>query len=174
MSRSQPLFLILLSIFACLLCRSPSFFLACVLLQLVSLLRDEYRRRGYEEVRSPLMYRRELWETSGHLAAYAENMYTVRPGLAPLPAPAATAAAPAASAVAAPAAVSDASAGSHEHKHSNSSCCSHTHEGEEEEPEEVFGLKPMNCPGHCLIFKHVSRSLRPVVSDHTWAPCEPY
>ncbi len=25
---------------------------------------------------------------------------------------------------------------------------------------ETFGLKPMNCPGHCLIFKHDTHSYR--------------
>lgn len=25
--------------------------------------------------------------------------------------------------------------------------------------KEDYGLKPMNCPGHCLLFKHASGSL---------------
>ena len=24
----------------------------------------------------------------------------------------------------------------------------------------IFGLKPMNCPGHCVMFKHTRRSYR--------------
>ena len=33
--------------------------------------------------------------------------------------------------------------------------------GEQEkiEAEEEFGLKPMNCPGHCLLFKHAAGKL---------------
>lgn len=26
--------------------------------------------------------------------------------------------------------------------------------------KEKFALKPMNCPGHCLMFKHLDRSYR--------------
>ena len=94
-----------------------------ILNRLMALLRTEYRRRGYEEVSTPLIYKKALWETSGHLAAYAENMYSARPG----------------------------------------GLCSHgagagskgggrEGEGEGEGEEGVYGLKPMNCPGHCLIF----------------------
>lgn len=30
----------------------------------------------------------------------------------------------------------------------------------EAERQEHFGLKPMNCPGHCLIFENTSHSYR--------------
>lgn len=30
---------------------------------------------------------------------------------------------------------------------------------EPEEGQEEYGLKPMNCPGHCLLFKHASGKL---------------
>jgi len=195
-------------------------------LQLVALLRDEYRRRGYEEVMSPLLFKRELWATSGHLQAYAENMFAVTPGIAPLEVVGAAAAAaagvgravPAASAggvhngtaATATAAAStegptsadrhvDIAAAAHAHRHTAHQTGDHSHrnpsgtdeikEGccgdhanaapvfavvnagsssagpgsaasEPAHPEhsaEVFGLKPMNCPGHCLMFKHVSR-----------------
>lgn len=29
-----------------------------------------------------------------------------------------------------------------------------------ESEKEIFALKPMNCPGHCLIFDHRNRSWR--------------
>ena len=94
--------------------------------RLSELLRGEYRRRGYEEVATPLLYKKELWATSGHLEAYAENMFSVRGG-----------------------GLNDSGSGG---------CADHTHaalstagSGGE---DEVFGLKPMNCPGHCLIFAH--------------------
>lgn len=32
-------------------------------------------------------------------------------------------------------------------------------EQEKMEAEEEFGLKPMNCPGHCLLFKHAAGKL---------------
>ena len=90
--------------------------------RLLELLRGEYRRRGYEEVATPLLFKKELWATSGHLEAYAEEMFSVVPGgLA-----------------------------------ANGGGCSGGAaaaglEGEEE-GRAVYGLKPMNCPGHCLVF----------------------
>ncbi|ODV87463.1 hypothetical protein CANARDRAFT_26861 [[Candida] arabinofermentans NRRL YB-2248] len=73
---------------------------------LVDLLRDQYKKRGYEEVITPNMYNSKLWETSGHWANYKDNMFTF------------------------------------------------------EVEKETFGLKPMNCPGHCLMFKSRERSYR--------------
>ncbi|SCV99862.1 LAFE_0B04148g1_1 [Lachancea fermentati] len=73
---------------------------------LVELLRNEYHKRGYEEVITPNMYNSKLWETSGHWANYRENMFTF------------------------------------------------------DVEKETFGLKPMNCPGHCLMFKSRERSYR--------------
>lgn len=73
---------------------------------LVDLMRNEYRKRGYEEVITPNMYNSKLWVTSGHWANYKENMFTF------------------------------------------------------EVEKEQFGLKPMNCPGHCLMFKSRERSYR--------------
>jgi len=102
---------------------------------------------------SPLIYKKGLWATSGHLQNYAENMFTVVPGMSPLlttPAAAAGAADGTAPAVGAAAAA----AASHADHHA--SCCGGHHD-HEEAPEDVLGLKPMNCPGHCLIFAQVSR-----------------
>ena len=42
---------------------------------LVGLSREMGRERGYTEVKTPLLYDRSLWETSGHWAKYAENMF---------------------------------------------------------------------------------------------------
>ncbi|XP_024357785.1 threonine--tRNA ligase, mitochondrial 1 isoform X1 [Physcomitrium patens] len=74
--------------------------------KLQAFIRDEYRKRGYEEVVSPNMFNMQLWETSGHAANYKDNMFTF------------------------------------------------------EVEKQEFGLKPMNCPGHCLIFDHRVRSYR--------------
>ncbi|CAR27107.1 hypothetical protein ZYGR_0I03800 [Zygosaccharomyces rouxii] len=73
---------------------------------LVDLLKNEYRKRGYEEVITPNMYNSKLWETSGHWGHYKENMFTF------------------------------------------------------EVEKEMYGLKPMNCPGHALMFKSRERSYR--------------
>ena len=63
-------------------------------------------RFGYQEVQTPLILSRSLWETSGHWDHYKENMYTTTVD------------------------------------------------------EEDFAIKPMNCPGACLIYKSKPRSYR--------------
>ena len=37
--------------------------------------REEHRKAGYQEVRTPIILSRELWERSGHWDHYQENMY---------------------------------------------------------------------------------------------------
>lgn len=37
--------------------------------------RDEHRKAGYEEIKTPVMMKQELWETSGHWDHYQDNMY---------------------------------------------------------------------------------------------------
>lgn len=69
-------------------------------------LQQQYKY-GFQEVVTPLIYKKTLWKQSGHWENYKEDMFRV--------------------------------------------------EGEDVEKEE-FGLKPMNCPGHCLIFKRFDRS----------------
>jgi threonyl-tRNA synthetase len=43
--------------------------------ELTSLVREENRLRGYEEVRTPILYDVELWRESGHWDKYKDNMY---------------------------------------------------------------------------------------------------
>uniref|UniRef100_A0A672IG29 threonine--tRNA ligase n=1 Tax=Salarias fasciatus TaxID=181472 RepID=A0A672IG29_SALFA len=73
---------------------------------LTEFIRDEYWRRGFQEVASPNIYNSKLWETSGHWQHYSENMFSF-----PV-------------------------------------------------EDDIFALKPMNCPGHCLMFGHRPRSWR--------------
>ena len=75
---------------------------------LEDLRRRENRRRGYVEVKTPLLYDVDTYVTSGHYDNYRENMFFTR---------------------------------------------SH---GDERE----FALKPMNCPGHMLLFGSQLRSYR--------------
>jgi threonyl-tRNA synthetase len=65
---------------------------------LEDLRRSENRARGYVEVRTPQIFDKELWVTSGHWEKYREHMFTF------------------------------------------------------ESETRTFGLKPMNCPGHCQIY----------------------
>ncbi len=75
--------------------------------ELLSFLRKEYFKRGYEEVITPQVYKKILWETSKHWTHYRENMFLTE---AP--------------------------------------------DGSE------AGLKPMNCPGHILMYKTKKHSYR--------------
>ena len=63
-------------------------------------------RRGYVEVRTPQIYDKELWVTSGHWEKYREHMFTF------------------------------------------------------ESENREFGLKPMNCPGHCALYADGAYSYR--------------
>ena len=40
--------------------------------------RDEHQKRGYMEIKTPVILTRNLWERSGHWDNYRENMYTVK------------------------------------------------------------------------------------------------
>ncbi len=75
---------------------------------LEDLRRRENRRRGYVEVKTPLIYENTVWITSGHWEKFRDNMFLVA--------------------------------------------------GEGEEPHAA--LKPMNCPGHMLLFGSRLRSYR--------------
>ncbi|MEL3971364.1 threonine--tRNA ligase [Rossellomorea oryzaecorticis] len=37
--------------------------------------KEEHRKAGYEEIKTPIMMKQELWEQSGHWQHYHENMY---------------------------------------------------------------------------------------------------
>ena len=65
---------------------------------LVALNRRMQQERGYVEVKTPLLYESQLWETSGHWGKYKDNIFVA------------------------------------------------------EYEDREFGLKPMNCPGHCHLF----------------------
>ena len=65
---------------------------------LVQYMRSLYGRYGYTEVITPLIYKTDLWRTSGHYDAFREDMFLMSID------------------------------------------------------EEEYGVKPMNCPGHCYLF----------------------
>ncbi|MDQ3669192.1 MAG: threonine--tRNA ligase [Actinomycetota bacterium] len=73
---------------------------------LEDLRRRENARRGYEEIKTPLVFDNELWRTSGHWEKFREHMFFLEA------------------------------------------------EGRE------YGLKPMNCPGHCLVYADGPKSYR--------------
>jgi threonyl-tRNA synthetase len=73
---------------------------------LEDLRRRENAARGYQEVKTPLIYDSELWLTSGHWEKFRESMFLI------------------------------------------------------EDEGKTWGLKPMNCPGHMLLFGSQLRSYR--------------
>src|SRR5919198_5696057 len=73
---------------------------------LEDLRRRENARRGYLEVKTPLLYDTELWVTSGHWENYRDHMFLIP------------------------------------------------------QEDKTYGLKPMNCPGHMLLFGSQLRSYR--------------
>jgi threonyl-tRNA synthetase len=73
---------------------------------LEDLRRRENRARGYVEVRTPQIYDKELWVTSGHWEKYREHMFTF------------------------------------------------------ESEHREYSLKPMNCPGHCVLYADGAYSYR--------------
>ena len=101
--------------------------------RLLAYVRDLYERHGYQEVITPQVFDRELFETSGHLPGYAPNMFmaTTTDGIEhvaeqltkqPSSDPAVVA--------------------------------------KQLEASMRYGVKPMNCPGHCLMFGMTRRSYR--------------
>ena len=81
---------------------------------LVEYVRGLYRRYGYTEVVTPLVYKTDLWKTSGHYEAFRDDMFLMT--------------------------IDD----------------------------EEYGVKPMNCPGHCYLFatrKHSYRDLPVRLAD---------
>jgi threonyl-tRNA synthetase len=46
-----------------------------ILNTLLNFMRKEYDKRGYQEVSTPQLFHKELWETSGHWQHFKENMF---------------------------------------------------------------------------------------------------
>jgi threonyl-tRNA synthetase len=74
--------------------------------ELEGLRRRENVKRGYLEVKTPVIFDKTLWETSGHWEKFRDHMFLIPDG------------------------------------------------------DRTYGLKPMNCPGHMLIFGDQLRSYR--------------
>jgi len=75
--------------------------------ELVQFWREEHRMRGYQEIASPLVNKRELWQISGHWDHYKGDMFIATMG-----------------------------------------------------ENEVYGLKPMNCPNAMIVFASKTRSYK--------------
>jgi threonyl-tRNA synthetase len=97
-------------------------------------MRDLLVRGGYEPVKTPLVFDKALFETSGHWEHYRDNMFH-------FPERSAT--------------------HGHGHAHDHGGAAA-TPGGDAEgaSDERIMGMKPMNCPSHMLIFGSRKRSYR--------------
>ena len=104
---------------------------ASVYHRLVEYIRTLYVEYGYEEVITPQIFDKRLFETSGHLTNYRENMFfaTTDDKVESIEAP--------------------------KPEQDQASYLASIHE-----KVEHTCSKPMNCPSHCLIFGHRRRSYR--------------
>ncbi|KAI9179396.1 threonyl-tRNA synthetase [Blastocladiella emersonii ATCC 22665] len=137
-----------------------------IVYRLMDLMRTQYRRFGFSEVITPLLYKRPLWQASGHWDNYKDDMFTVLPGQGDQAAPAAPAPVPAPAKAEAPAAAVEAPEDAAAVKwESHEGCAHHAHHAEPaaaaaDAEAGLYGLKPMNCPGHCLLFKSTRHSYK--------------
>ena len=74
--------------------------------ELEKFIREELDKRGYEEISTPILVKKDLWEKSGHWEHYKENMFVL------------------------------------------------------EVEDEIYSLKPMNCPESTYVYKMRTRSYR--------------
>jgi len=77
-----------------------------VMRELERFVRESLEARGYQEISTPILVNKRLWEQSGHWEHYSENMFKV------------------------------------------------------EVEEQLYSLKPMNCPESTLVYRHARRSYR--------------
>jgi len=45
--------------------------------ELIAFIREEYKKRGYQEVITPQIFNKKLWETSGHWEHYKDDMFVL-------------------------------------------------------------------------------------------------
>ncbi|KAK0519951.1 threonyl-tRNA synthetase [Tilletia horrida] len=121
--------------------------------KLLRVVRDLYDRQGYDEVCSPQIYSEMLWKTSGHWENYRSEMFGVEGYRERDAREAERIDARGRGAAAAAAVAAGHHAGCPAHGHAE-------HGAGDELAAHGSGLKPMNCPGHCLMFAHEERSYR--------------
>ncbi|ORZ41495.1 hypothetical protein BCR44DRAFT_129365 [Catenaria anguillulae PL171] len=113
--------------------------------KLMDLMRAQYRKFGYDEVITPQLYKRPLWQQSGHWDNYKDDMFAVLPGQGDNK-----------HAPPQPQGAQDATKWE-----AHDGCAHHAHAPDAANDQSgLYGLKPMNCPGHCLLFKSTRHSYK--------------
>lgn len=104
--------------------------------KLVQFMKNQQERYGFQEVITPLIYKKQLYETSGHWDNYKDDMFKVV-------------------------------GNQNRDEDTTDAGCEdsetppkHASEVTDMAPPDahVYGLKPMNCPGHCIIYSKFERS----------------
>ncbi|KAI8812560.1 threonyl-tRNA synthetase [Cladochytrium replicatum] len=106
--------------------------------KLMEVIRAEYVKFSFQEVVTPILFNKDLWVQSGHWENYKDDMFLVSMGNS------------------GPKSDNPHNQNAVERDSHNGGggCCDHG------ESEEIHGIKPMNCPAHCLIFKSTDKSYR--------------
>ncbi|MCE2514781.1 MAG: threonine--tRNA ligase [Acidobacteria bacterium] len=99
---------------------------------LADYMRDTLSGEGYVEVRTPLLFNKALWETSGHWDHYRDNMFLVQGDSA-----------------------GDGNSGRH-----GAGSDTEAADGDGRRVRLDYALKAMNCPAHMLMFASEGRSYR--------------
>jgi threonyl-tRNA synthetase len=134
--------------------------------RMIQYLRDAYEQEGYEEVVTPQMFDPELFRTSGHLDQYSENMYRLwTEDLFRMLERSEKAERESGREVdkGVPHARAERESGREVDKgvpHARAERESGRKVDVDALRASAFGLKPMNCPGHCVIFRAKRRSYR--------------
>ena len=101
---------------------------------LANYMREVLLPNGYFEVKTPLIFNKALWETSGHWSHYRQNMFLINPGFNGDPD------------LISQAGLDISQAGLDDPMKNDNA--------------ENMGVKAMNCPGHMLVFASEARSYR--------------
>ncbi|KAG5923634.1 hypothetical protein E4U53_003537 [Claviceps sorghi] len=129
--------------------------------RLVDFLRKQYVRYGFQEVITPTIYKKALWAKSGHLDNYADDMYSVtgrgRPAHWEKQSAVPGKEEEGRQEQGQMGTSREASAAQDAH---HAGGCHADHDHDHDHDDASYGLKPMNCPGHCLIFASKPRSYR--------------
>lgn len=101
-------------------------------------IRDLYRQWDYHEVLTPQVFKADLWKRSGHWDNYRDDMFAVE-GFKEL---------------------QERTRKSAEDEHSSCGDITHAADPQLGVEASAYGLKPMNCPGHCLLYAAQEHSYR--------------
>lgn len=130
---------------------------ALIFQRLQSFLRAQYPAFGFREVVTPTIYKDSLWKQSGHWDNYQDDMFSVSSRRKRPPAAVREGVDVTLGTTQRPGSTTVKARGFHPTRSGQEpSACDHNDDVDSGD----YGLKPMNCPGHCLLFKSRKLSYR--------------